>query len=78
MADPKDCSVSRVITAVALQGTAVAPTVSVMPKILALPGDQLPFVPSVRAPRRGLETIEKQRESCDISSIYILCGRNIC
>lgn len=62
VADPKDCSVSRVITAVALQGRAVKPNVTVMPKILALPGDVLPFVPSVRAPR-AQKLYQKQRKS---------------
>ncbi|CAK9004205.1 unnamed protein product [Durusdinium trenchii] len=48
VADPKDCAVSRVITAVSLQGRSAAPTISALPRVLALPGDVLPFVPSVR------------------------------
>ena len=39
---------SRVITAVSLQGRSAAPTISALPRVLALPGDVLPFVPSVR------------------------------
>ena len=44
----KDCAVSRVITAVCLQGQTVGPTISAMPRAIVLPGDVLPFVPSVR------------------------------
>lgn len=48
VADPKDCAVSRVITAVCLQGQTVGPTISAMPRAIVLPGDVLPFVPSAR------------------------------
>ncbi|CAJ1371706.1 unnamed protein product [Effrenium voratum] len=48
VADPKDCAVSRVVTAVCLQGRSVGPTVQVMPRMVCLPGDVLPFVPQVR------------------------------
>lgn len=39
---------SRVITAVSLQGRSCGPTISVLPRVIALPGDVLPFIPTVR------------------------------
>eukprot|EP00930_Biecheleria_cincta_P031240 TRINITY_DN21698_c0_g1_i1.p1 TRINITY_DN21698_c0_g1~~TRINITY_DN21698_c0_g1_i1.p1 ORF type:complete len:2245 (+),score=433.56 TRINITY_DN21698_c0_g1_i1:107-6841(+) len=47
-ADPKDCCVSRAVTAVCLKGITTKPAVSVLPSVLALAGDVLPFVSNTR------------------------------
>mmetsp|Transcript_89791 Transcript_89791/g.159654 ORF Transcript_89791/g.159654 Transcript_89791/m.159654 type:complete len:2242 (-) Transcript_89791:140-6865(-) len=47
-AEAKDCFVSHAITAVCLKGISTKPAVSVLPRLLALAGDVLPFVSHTR------------------------------
>eukprot|EP00440_Ansanella_granifera_P030441 gb/GFBE01033071.1/.p1 GENE.gb/GFBE01033071.1/~~gb/GFBE01033071.1/.p1 ORF type:complete len:2256 (+),score=522.78 gb/GFBE01033071.1/:1-6768(+) len=47
-ADPSECCISRAITTVCLKGVTVKPTVNVLPRVIALNGDVLPFTAQTR------------------------------
>ncbi|CAE8724279.1 unnamed protein product [Polarella glacialis] len=44
IATPTDCTVSHVVTAICLKGISTKSTVTILPRVLALSGDVLPFV----------------------------------